>query len=123
MVLKLKMLLIVILIVYVFKKKDFILSLISFTFILVSVFAIIGSLYDNHIGGRYTVLSGIILIFFVLRVYLIEEKKFLKDFSMLCFSLYLDKWVSKIIIGENRLFFIAGSSPFKISTSCPSTSW
>ncbi len=74
----LSLLLIVILIIYVFKKKDFVLNLISFTFILVSVFAIIGSLYDNYVGGRYTVLSGIILIFFVLRVYLIEEKKFLK---------------------------------------------
>ena len=66
------LLLIVILIVYVFKKKDFILSLISFTFILVSVFAIIGSLYDNHIGVHCFI--RYYTYFFVLRVYLSEEE-------------------------------------------------
>ncbi len=69
------------LIMYVYKKKDFQLNLISFSFILTSLFAIIGSLYADFVGGRYSVLSGVILIFFVLRVYINENKLLLKFFA------------------------------------------
>ena len=71
---------------YVYKKKDFELNLISFAFILTSIFAIIGSLNADFVGGRYSVISGVILIFFVLRIYIIENKliiKYLSSFLLL----------------------------------------
>ena len=74
------------LIVYIYKKKDFELNLISFAFILTSIFAIIGSLNADFVGGRYSVISGVILIFFVLRIYIIENKliiKYLSSFLLL----------------------------------------
>ncbi len=74
------------LIMYVYKKKDFELNLISFAFILTSIFAIIGSLNADFVGGRYSVVSGVILIFFVLRIYIIENKliiKYLSSFLLL----------------------------------------
>tara|TARA_E500000178_G_scaffold72658_1_gene70390 strand:- start:5050 stop:6243 length:1194 start_codon:yes stop_codon:yes gene_type:complete len=74
------------LIIYVYKKKDFELNLISLAFILSSLFAMIGSLYDDFVGGRYSVISGVILIFFILRIYIIENRlifKYLSSFLLI----------------------------------------
>ena len=74
-------LLAVLLVIYIIKKKDHILYLILFSFILMSGFAFAGSLYSNFVGGRYAVVPGVILIFFVLRIFIIENNLILKSIS------------------------------------------
>jgi hypothetical protein len=74
----LTLILILFTIFYIIKKKDFILNLIFLSFILISGFSLIGSLYPDFSGGRYAVVPGVILIFLVLRVYTIEKNLLLK---------------------------------------------
>ena len=74
----LTLILILFTIFYIIKKKDFILNLIFLSFILISGFSLIGSLYSDFSGGRYAVVPGVILIFLVLRVYTIEKNLLLK---------------------------------------------
>ena len=74
----LTLILILFAIFYIIKKKDFILNLIFLSFILISGFSLIGSLYPDFSGGRYAVVPGVILIFLVLRVYTIEKNLLLK---------------------------------------------
>ena len=74
----LTLILILFAIFYILKKKDFILNLIFLSFILISGFSLIGSLYPDFSGGRYAVVPGVILIFLVLRVYTIEKNLLLK---------------------------------------------
>ncbi len=66
--------------IYIFKKKDFLLNLIFISFILMSMFAMAGALTPNFVGGRYAVLPSIILIFLVFRIFLIENNLILKNF-------------------------------------------
>jgi hypothetical protein len=63
---------------YILKKRDYITNIISLALISTSLFAIIGSLYSDFVGGRYTVVSGIIIIFLVFRLFIIEKTKLLK---------------------------------------------
>ena len=67
--------------IYLIKKNDFTLNLIFLSFILVSIFSLIGSLYSNFAGGRYAVVSSVILIFFVFRIFVLENNLILKSFS------------------------------------------
>ena len=75
--------------IYLVRKKDFILNLIFISFILISSFALVGSLYSDFAGGRYAVVSSIILIFFVFRIFVLENNLILKCFSgiLIMFSL------------------------------------
>ncbi len=60
------------LIFYIFKKRDKVLYLIVFCLLIVSLFIMIGSLYSDFVGGRYAVVPGIIVIFLVFRIFIIE---------------------------------------------------
>jgi hypothetical protein len=79
------------LIIYIFKKKDLTMNLIFISFILVSLFAIIGSLYSNFAGGRYAVVSSVILVFLIFRIFTLENNLFLKGLSgiLLLFTLII----------------------------------
>ena len=72
-------------VIYILKKKDFLLNLIFVSFILISVFAIFGSLTPNFVGGRYAVISCVILTFLVFRMYILEGTLVLK----ICFGVLL----------------------------------
>ena len=73
--------LIIFLLFYIIKKKDLILNLIIASFVFISIFSLIGSLYSNFAGGRYAVIPGVILIFFVYRIFIIEKNLFLKGIT------------------------------------------
>ncbi len=65
--------------IYLYKKKDHIINLILLSFILISIFGILGSFPPNFAGGRYAVIPGIILIFLIFRIFLLERNFFLKS--------------------------------------------
>ena len=74
-------LIIVLLITFVYqilRKKDKITILIISSFVLHSAFVLIGSLYPNFVGGRYSVIPGIILLSLFIRFYQLENDNFLK---------------------------------------------
>ena len=73
--------LIIFLLFYIIKKKDLILNLIIASFVFISIFSLIGSLYSNFAGGRYAVIPGVILIFFVYRIFIIEKNLLLKGIT------------------------------------------
>ena len=62
----------------ILQKKDRIITLIVTSFILHSAFVLIGSLYPNFVGGRYSVIPGIILISLFIRFYQLENNNLLK---------------------------------------------
>lgn len=74
---------------YILKKKDYVTNIISLTLVFTSIYAMIGSLYSDFVGGRYAVVSGIIIIFLVFRLFLIEKTKILKLFFGLLLFLSL----------------------------------
>lgn len=78
-------------IIYIFKKKDLFLNLTLISFILISIFAIVGSLQSDFVGGRYAVISCVILTFLVFRIFIIEKNFFLRYFFgiLLLFSLLI----------------------------------
>tara|TARA_B100001063_G_C16733168_1_gene540464 strand:- start:934 stop:1467 length:534 start_codon:yes stop_codon:yes gene_type:complete len=65
---------------YIYKKKDLLLNLILISFILISIFAMAGALTPDFVGGRYAVVSCVILTFLVFRMYIIENNLILKNF-------------------------------------------
>lgn len=65
------------------KKKDKILNLLLFAFIIQSFLSFYGSLYSNFVGGRYAVIPGLILIFIVIRLSQIEQNPLIKNFYSL----------------------------------------
>ena len=70
----------------IFKKKDKITILIISSFILHSAFVLVGSLYPNFVGGRYSVIPGIILLTLFIRFYQLENNNFFKYlFGLLIF--------------------------------------
>ena len=70
----------------ILEKKDKIIILIISSFILHSAFVLIGSLYPNFVGGRYSVIPGIILLSLFIRFYQLENNNFLKYlFGLLIF--------------------------------------
>ena len=74
-------LIIVLLITFIYqilRKKDKITILIISSFVLHSAFVLIGSLYPNFVGGRYSVIPGIILLSLFIRFYQLENDNFLK---------------------------------------------
>ena len=74
-------LIILLLITFAYKilqKKDKIILLIIASFILHSAFVLIGSLYPNFVGGRYSVIPGIILLSLFIRFYQLENRYFFK---------------------------------------------
>ncbi len=62
----------------ILQKKDRIITLIVTSFILHSAFVLIGSLYPNFVGGRYSVIPGIILLSLFIRFYQLENNNLLK---------------------------------------------
>ncbi len=62
----------------ILQKKDRIIILIVTSFILHSAFVLIGSLYPNFVGGRYSVIPGIILLSLFIRFYQLENNNYLK---------------------------------------------
>jgi len=62
----------------ILKKKDKIILLITASFILHSAFVLIGSLYPNFVGGRYSVIPGIIILSLFIRFYQLEDSNFFK---------------------------------------------
>jgi hypothetical protein len=72
------LILIIFLLIYIFRKKDFLLNLILLSFILVSIFAIAGSFPAGFVGGRYAVLSCVILTFLVFRIFTLESNLIIK---------------------------------------------
>ena len=62
----------------ILKKKDKIVILIISSFILHSAFVLVGSLYPNFVGGRYSVIPGIILLTLFIRFYQLENNNFFK---------------------------------------------
>ena len=74
-------LIIVLLITFVYqilRKKDKITILIISSFVLHSAFVLIGSLYPNYVGGRYSVIPGVILLSLFIRFYQLQSDNFLK---------------------------------------------
>ena len=70
----------------ILKKKDKIIILIISSFILHSAFVLVGSLYPNFVGGRYSVIPGIILLTLFIRFYQLENNNFFKySFGLLIF--------------------------------------
>lgn len=65
--------------IYLYKKNDRLINLILLSFILISIFGIIGSFPPNFAGGRYAVIPGIILIFLIFRVFILERRLILKS--------------------------------------------
>lgn len=71
--------LIIFLLIYIFRKKDFLLNLILLSFLLISIFAIAGSFPAGFVGGRYAVLSCVILTFLVFRIFTLEDNLIIKN--------------------------------------------
>lgn len=78
----------VITLIYLNKKKDKISNVIILSLILVSSLIILGTIQSGFVGGRYAVVPGVMLIFLVLRLFLIEKNLLLKRIflSLLIFS-------------------------------------
>jgi hypothetical protein len=74
---------ILIVLLYLTKKKDKISFIMLLSLILVSSLVIVGSTELGYAGGRYAVVTGVILIFIILRFYIIENNFFLKNFFLL----------------------------------------
>ncbi len=62
----------------ILQKKDKIIILVISSFILQSAFVLLGSLYPNFVGGRYSVIPGIILLSLFIRFYQLENNNFFK---------------------------------------------
>ena len=60
-------------IIKVFQKKDIIVILIMASFLLQTIFVMVGSLYPNFVGGRYAVIPGIILLSLFIRFFQLES--------------------------------------------------
>ena len=76
-------LIVILFIVFAFKiiqKKDKMIILIIASFILQSGFVLIGSLYPDFVGGRYSVIPGVILLTLFIRFYQLEKDNFYKYF-------------------------------------------
>ena len=56
---------------YIIKKKDKLIYLMSVSLFIISLLVFIGSVQPGFAGGRYGVLSGVILIFIIFRFFLI----------------------------------------------------
>ena len=78
---------------YLTKKNDKISFIMLLSLILVSSLVIIGSIQSGFAGGRYAVVTGVILIFIIFRFYIIENNFFLKNFFLLLL-------ISSLIIGS-----------------------
>lgn len=79
------------LVIYIFRKRDYLLNLILLSFILISIFALAGSFPAGFAGGRYAVISSVILIFLVFRIFTIECNLIIKNSLriLLLFSLII----------------------------------
>lgn len=65
-------LLLLLLLVYILiKKKDYILNVIFAAFLIETILVLGGSAYKDFAGGRYSVVPGIIILFMILRLFLI----------------------------------------------------
>ena len=62
---------------FIYKKKDRTLNIILISLLLNIIFVISGSLYEDFVGGRYAVLSGVIFLTIFIRLIQIETKKYL----------------------------------------------
>ena len=67
---------------YFVKKKDKILNLILFSFLINVLFILAGSQYSNFVGGRYAVISSIIFLTLFLRLFQIEKNFYLNKFFL-----------------------------------------
>ena len=77
------LLIVILLTVFAFKiiqKKDKMIILVIASFILQSGFVLIGSLYPDFVGGRYSVIPGVILLTLFIRFYQLEKDNFYKYF-------------------------------------------
>jgi len=68
---------------YIIKKKDKLIYLMSVSLFIISLLVFIGSVQPGFAGGRYGVLSGVILIFIIFRFFLIEKNILLKNFFLI----------------------------------------
>ena len=64
---------------YIKKKKDQNSNIIIISLILISLLIILGTVQPGFVGGRYAVVPGVILIFLVLRFFIIEKNYILKN--------------------------------------------
>lgn len=67
---------------YFVKKKDKILNLILYSFLINVLFILAGSQYSNFVGGRYAVISSIIFLTLFLRLFQIEKNFYLNKFFL-----------------------------------------
>ena len=76
---------------YIIKKKDNLIYLMSISLLTISFLVFIGSVQPGHAGGRYGVVTGVILIFIIYRFFLIEKNYLLKNFFLvlLTFSILI----------------------------------
>jgi len=68
---------------YIKKKKDQNSNIIIISLILISLLIILGTVQPGFVGGRYAVVPGVILIFLVLRFFIIEKNYILKNIFFL----------------------------------------
>tara|TARA_B100000963_G_scaffold345945_1_gene350610 strand:+ start:475 stop:1650 length:1176 start_codon:yes stop_codon:yes gene_type:complete len=67
---------------YIIRKKDNLTYLMSISLLIISFLVFIGSVHPGHAGGRYGVLTGVILIFIIYRFFVIEKNNLLKNFFL-----------------------------------------
>ncbi len=79
----------IILIMIALRKKDYVLNLVIFSFLIQSLLIIFGSAYDNFVGGRYSVCVGVIFLFIFLRLYNLYRDTFMKYFYGLIILIFL----------------------------------
>ncbi len=54
----------------------------SISLLIISFLVFIGSVHPGHAGGRYGVLTGVMLIFIIYRFFVIEKNNLLKNFFL-----------------------------------------
>jgi len=102
--------LISLLLLFLVKKKDYILSFLIYIFVIESFLVIIGSWY-NEVQGRYAVVSGVLLILIVYRLHQINFG-FIKFFFTMLFSY-------SIIVGAYEFKIKAKYPEFLDCINCP----
>ena len=70
----------IILIMIAFRKKDYVLNLVIFSFLIQSLLILFGSAYEDFVGGRYSVCVGVIFLFMIIRIYYLYKEHFMKYF-------------------------------------------
>jgi len=101
-------LIILMMLIYVIKKKDKISFIMIFSLTLISSLIIVGSVQPGFAGGRYAVVPGVILIFIIFRFYSTENNFFLKN-------LFLLLLVSSLTMGSLEYRYM---SPFPQALQC-----